>query len=326
MSPTRRGLILASMVPALGAGTALAESAWPDRVIRFVVGYPAGQSVDIFARRLAALMGKDLGQTIIVDNRAGANGIVGAQDVSNTKPDGYTLLFGTSGQLTINPSLYKKLPYDTLKSFTPVGLAITGTLFLLANPSFGPNGLQELIAYAKTQPPGSINYGSGGVGITAHLAMELLQATAGIKLTHIPYKGSPAAMQGVMSGQVNLAMDAGGSALPLVKAGKLKVLGTTGLSRGAALPDVPTIAEQGFPGFEIVAWDGILAPAGMSPAIVDRLNASLRRACTDPALIDAMELVGMTAATGTPEAYARFLSEEIIKWRKAVAQADVQLD
>jgi len=321
----RQLLQLAALAPTVGAVQAFAQPTWPERPIRFVVGYPAGQSVDIFARHFASSMSKDLGQSIIVDNRAGANGILGAQEVKQSKPDGYTFLFGTSGQMTINPSLYKKLPYDTMKDFAPVGLVLTGMLFLLANPSFPPNNFQELVTYARARP-GSVDYGSGGQGITAHLAMELLQASAGIKLNHVPYKGTPAALNDVMGGQIPLMMDSGASALQHVRAGKLKVLASTGSKRAAAYPSAATLAEQGLKDFDVAAWHGIFAPAGTPMAIIDRMNAAARKANTDPKIVEALRVVAAEAASDSPAEFKGFLQAEIAKWSKAVAQAGVQLE
>lgn len=326
MNNTRRQLLqLAAAVPAFSVLDAFAQPAWPDKPIRFVVGYPAGQSVDIIARNYAGAMSKDLGQAIIVDNRPGANGILGAQEVKRSKPDGYSLLFGTSGQLAINPSLYRKLSYDTVKDFTPVGLLITGTLFLVAHPAFPANNLQELISMARAKP-GEIDFGSGGNGITAHLAMELLQSRAGIKLNHIPYKGTPAALNDLMGGQISLMMDSGPSILPHVNAGKLKVLASTGLKRAAAFPSGPTIAEQGVKDFEVVAWNGIVAPVGTPTAIINRLNASARKASYDPAVMETLRALAIEPAHDTPAEFGTLLQAEIRKWGAAVAQAGVQLD
>lgn len=317
--------LAAASTPALAGLDTFAQGTWPDKPIRFVVGYPAGQSVDIFARTFAAAMGKDLGQSIIVDNRAGANGILGAQEVKQSKPDGYTVLFGTSGQLAINPSLYKKLPYDTLKDFAPVGLTLTATLFLLANPSFPANNLQELVAYTRTRP-GQIYFGSGGNGITAHLAMELLQASAGIKLNHVPYKGTPAALNDVMGGQIPLMMDSGASALQHVRAGKLKVLASTAIKRSSAAPNVPTLAEQGLKDFDVSAWNGMVAPLGTSQPIIDRLNASIRKAVADPQVLEMLRNVSAEPSTDTPAEFGAFLQSEVKKWAKAVAQSGAQID
>jgi len=324
-SSRRRLLQLAAFSPAAGMLDAFARPAWPDKPIRFVVGYPSGQAVDLIARKFAAVMGKELGQSIFVDNRGGANGIIGALEVKQSRPDGYMVLFGATGQLTINPTLYRKLPYDTLKDFAPVGLIVTAPLFLVANPSFPANNLQELIAYARTRP-GKIDYGSGGIGIGPHLAMELLQEEAGIKLNHIPYNGSPAALNDLIGGRISLAMDGGPSAMPQVKAGRLKVLGSSSLKRAAAFPAVPTIAEQGLTGFDVVAWDGMVASAGTPIAVISALNLAIRNACSDPQVIESMRAMGVETAPDTAAEFGSFLQSEIRKWGKAVVRAGIQVD
>lgn len=321
----RRSLLQLASAPLMwSAWPAFGQAAYPDKPVRLVVGFPPGQSSDALARNFAIVLARELGQPFYVDNRAGAGGALGAQDVKASKPDGYTLLFGTSGQLAINPSLYRKLAYDTLKDFAPIGLVIKGQLYLVAHPAFPPNNVQELVAYARANP-GKVDYGSGGNGVTGHLAMEMLKNSAGIVLNHIPYKGSPAAFNDLMGGQIPLMIDSY-AVLPHVKAGKLKVLGTTGSLRSAALPDVPTIAEQGIKGFEAVAWNGFVAPAGTPPAIVEKLSLAVRKACADPLIVDSMRLAGAEITPSTPSEFASFLQGELKKWAAAVALAGVQLD
>jgi tripartite-type tricarboxylate transporter receptor subunit TctC len=224
-------------------GQAQGQGALPNKPLRIVVGYPAGQTVDIVARNFAAALGKEIGQPVYVENRPGANGSLGAQEVKRSAPDGSTLLLGTLGQMAINPTLYKKLPYDTLKDFAPVSQVSTGALLLVATPTFAPSNLQELIAHAKARP-GKVDFASGGNGITAHLAMVVLEKQAGLQLNHIPYKGSPAAVTDVIGGQVPIMFDALAATLPQVKSGKLKPLAISGLKRNAQLPNVPTVDEQ----------------------------------------------------------------------------------
>ena len=227
-----------------GQGPGQGQGALPNKPLRIVVGYPAGQTVDIVARNFAAALGKEIGQPVFVENRPGANGSLGAQEVKRSAPDGSTLLLGTLGQMAINPTLYKKLPYDTLKDFAPVSQVSTGALLLVATPTFAPNNLQELSAYAKARP-GKVDFASGGNGITAHLAMVVLEKQAGLQLNHIPYKGSPAAVTDVIGGQVPIMFDALAATLQQVKSGKLKPLAISGLKRNAQLPNVPTVDEQG---------------------------------------------------------------------------------
>lgn len=317
----------------LGAGAALLAfgvaaqtiSNLPTKPVRIVVGYPAGQTVDIVARSYAVALGKELGQPVFVDNRAGANGSLGAQEVKKSAADGTTLLLGTLGQMAINPMLYKKLPYDTLKDFAPVSLVSVGPLLLVANPSFPPNNLQELIAYAKARP-GKVDFASGGNGITAHLAMEIFQAQAGIKLNHVPYKGSPAALNDLMGGQVQLMFDAVPSTLPFVKSGKLKALAISSLKRNSQLPNLGTVDEQGIKGFDINSWVGFLAPAGTPPAVVDALNAAIKRASASPAVQEAIRASGLEVAVTTPAQFTTFLHGELAKWGKAVTDGGVQID
>lgn len=325
IKPARRRLLrgLAATPLYLLAGAAGAQPA--NAPIRIVVGYPPGQTVDIIARNYAAALARDLGRSVYVENRAGANGIIGAQEVKRSAPDGTTLLFGTLGQLAINPSLYKALPYDPLKDLAAVSLVSIGPLLLVANPGFPARDLRELVSYASARPD-QINYGSGGNGITAHLAMELLQQQAGIKLRHIPYKGSPAALADVMANQVSLSFDALPSAMPHVQSGKLKALGISGKRRSPQLPNVPTLAEQGLAGFEVYSWVGILAPAGTPDATIARLNAAVRRAVSAEPIQASLRATGSESVQESPAYFATFLRQEEAKWSRVVKQAKVQLD
>lgn len=302
-----------------------AQNALPSRPVRIVVGYPAGQTVDTVARNFAAALTKEIGQPVIVDNRPGANGSLGAQDVKRSAPDGTTILLGTLGQMTINPTLYKKLAYDTLKDFAPIGQVITGPLLLVATPSFGPNNLQELISYAKARP-GKVDFASGGNGITAHLAMVVLERQAGLQLHHIPYKGSPAAINDVIGGQVPIMFDALAATLPQVKAGKLKALAISSAKRNSELPNVPSVAEQGVKDFDISSWVGFLAPAGTPPATINALHAAIKRASANHELQESIRATGSELAITEPAEFGRFLESEIKKWGQAVNDAGVQVD
>jgi len=317
------------------AGTALALTTFgtaaqgaadlPTRPVRIVVGYPAGQTVDIIARNFAVALGKEIGQPVIVDNRPGANGSLGASEVKRSAPDGTTLLLGTLGQMAINPTLYKKLPYDTLKDFAPVSQVSTGALLLVTNPSFPPNTIAEFIAYAKARP-GKVDFASGGNGITAHLAMVVLEKQAGIQLNHIPYKGSPAAINDVMAGQVPVMFDPLASTLQHVKGGKLKVLGISSLQRSDQIPNAVPIADQGLKGFDITSWLGFLAPAGTPPATVAALNAAIRRAAATPELQQQIRATGGELVVTSPADFGRFLHTEVAKWGQAVTDSGLQID
>jgi len=318
-----RGLAAAALgLLSLGAS---AQGALPTKPVRIVVGYPAGQTVDLIARNYAAALSKEIGQPVFVDNRAGANGSIGAAEAKKSAADGTTLLLGTLGQMAINPTLYKKLPYDTLKDFAPVSLVSYGALVLVANPAFAPNNVKELVEYAKARP-GKVDFASGGNGITAHLAMEIFQAQAGIKLNHIPYKGSPAAVVDVIGGQVPLMFEPVTSTLAYIKSGKLKALGISSPKRNTQLPNVATIEEQGVKGFDVLSWVGFLAPAGTPPATVEALNAAIKRATASPEVQETIRNTGSDSVSESPAYFANFLQTEVKKWGKAVTDGGVQID
>lgn len=296
---------------------------FPQRVIRLVVGYPPGQTVDITARAYAAALQKTLGRAVFVDNKPGANGIIAAQTVKSAEPDGYTLLFGTSGQLAINPAIYAKLPYDTGKDFVPVALGAEGRLYLVVNKDLPVSTLAELVAYAKARP-GKLTFGSGGTGITAHLAMEILKSDTGMDILHIPYKGSPAALTGLLSNDVQLMFDAGTLVLPQIQGGKIKVLAVSSKTRYAQLPKVPTVAEQGYPGFEVVSWSALMAPAGTPAVIVEKLNAAMQLASKDTAAMVPVRAGGSEPRPIGVAEFGRFVQLETVKWAKAAHSAGVK--
>ncbi len=302
-----------------------ASDAFPSKPIRLVVGYPPGQTVDSSARAAAVALSKIFGQPVIVDNRAGANGILGAQEVKQAAPDGYTLLFGTSGQLAINPGIYKKLSYDPLKDFESIALNGVGRLYL-AVPLTSPfNSLADLVRFAKANP-GKLSYGSGGRGITANLAMEILKKEAGVDILHVPYKGSAAALTDLLGGRIDVMMDAGGLMLPQITGGKLKPLGVSSKSRYAELPKVPTIAEQGYPGFEVASWTAVMAPAHTPPEVIAKLNKAFVESQKHPEVIRAAKASSSELSGGTPEAFGRFLASETLKWSLAAKDAGVEVE
>ena len=325
-STTRRRLLQyagAATAAALGAPLALAQGdSFPSRPIRIVVGYPPGQTVDSSARALAIALSDILGKPVYVENKAGANGILGAQEAKQAAPDGHTLLLGTSGQLAINPSIYSKPGYDPLRDFGPVILNGVGRLYLVV-PAASPFGsLPALVQYAKANP-GKLNYGSGGRGITANLAMELLKKAAGMDVLHVPYKGSSAALTDLIGGQIDVMMDAGGLVLPQVRQGKLKVLAVSSTARYKELPEVPTIAEQGYPGFEVASWTALVAPAGTPAAIVDLLNKAALKAQARPDVIKASEITGSELSGSSAQRLKEFLAAENRKWAEAAQAAGV---
>ncbi|WPH15915.1 Bug family tripartite tricarboxylate transporter substrate binding protein [Variovorax paradoxus] len=320
---TRREMLVGLAAASAGFGGARAQGAWPQRQIRLVVGYPAGQTVDVTARAYADAIGRLLGKAVFVDNKAGANGIIGAQAVKSAEADGYTLLMGTSGQMTINPAIYAKLPYDTSRDFVPVASGANGRLYLVVNRDFPADDLKQLIAWAKAHP-GKLTYGSGGAGITAHLAMEMLKSETGMDALHVPYKGSPAAVTGLLAGDVQVMFDAGALLLPLIKSGKVKVLAVSSKARYDEMPKVPTVAEQGFPAFEITSWTALFAPAGTAPAIVERLNAAMRAASKDPAAMTAVRAGGSEPGHLDVAQMRAFMAAETARWKKAADAAGVK--
>lgn len=318
------GVVTASGLTRL-ALPARAQGSLPAKSLRIVVGYPPGQTTDIVARTFAVALGKELGRSIYVDNRPGANGILGAQEVAKSVPDGATLLLGPMSSMAVNPSLYRKLPYDPEKDFIPLALVSMGPLILVANPNFPPNNLKEFIAYAKERPD-KINYASGGTGITGHLAMEILQSRAGIKLNHVPYKGSPAALNDVIGGQVSLMFDPVSTTLPQIKAGKLKALAVTGSSRIKDMDQAATLDEQGLKGLKILSWLGFFVPAHMPDALVETLSSAIQRATLSTEVRDTLRLAGSEPEFVPRAKFTPFLHEEIAKWGQAVKDAKVQID
>ena len=314
----------AAILLALVAGGA--QAAYPDKPIRLVVGFPPGQATDIIARAAARKLQEMLGQSVIVDNKAGAAGIIGSEIVAKAPPDGYTLLVSSSGPLAINPSLYSKLSYNPVKDFEPVTLLAVVPLFLAVNPVFPAQTAADLVRLAKASP-GKINYGSGGSGITSHLAMELLKHSQGIDLTHVPYKGSPAAITDLIGGQVQLMFDTGPALLPHMRSGKLRILAVGSRTRNPAAPNVPTMAEAGLGNFEAPAWIGLVAPKATPREIIDILNKALQAAWRDaPEVKEQMALLGAEATSMTPAEFGRYIQSEMEKWALGVKLSGAKVD
>ena len=299
--------------------------AYPTRSIRLVVPFPAGGTTDILARAAAQKLTESLGQSVIVDNRPGAAGNIGADIVAKSAPDGYTLLMGTVGTHAINPGLYAKMPYDHVKDFVPVVLVAGVPNVLAVNPAFPVNSVAELIALAKSKP-GTINFATSGSGTSIHLSGELFKTMAGVDMTHVPYKGSSPALTDLMGGQVQIMFDNLPSALPLNKAGKLRAIAVTSQKRAPVLPDVPTISESGLPGFEASSWFGVLAPTGTPAPIVAKINADVNKWLQSPEARDQLLAQGANAAGGTPEQFAAHIRAETEKWAKVVKASGAKAD
>jgi tripartite-type tricarboxylate transporter receptor subunit TctC len=327
--PSRRRLLTAVGAALCFAAPALAQaqasgSAYPNKPVRLVVPYPPGGPTDIVARLVAQKLSDAMGQQFVIDNRPGAGGNPGAELVARSPADGYTLVVATTAH-AINPSLFKNLGYSLSKDFAPVSQLTSGPLVIVANPQLPAKTVAELIALAKARP-GELNFASSGNGQSTHLSAELFAAMAGVKMNHIPYKGSAPALTDTMGGQTQLMFDTMLSAMPHVKAGKLKALAVTSAMRSPVAPDLPTVAESGLPGYEAIAWNGLLAPAGTPPEVVARLNAELKKVLAAPDVKDKFEAQGFAAAWNAPEDFGRFMAAEVDKWAKVVKLSGAKVD
>jgi tripartite-type tricarboxylate transporter receptor subunit TctC len=306
--------ILVCAISVLAAGIAL--GAFPDKPLRIVQAFSAGGGSDIFLRTILPKFSENLGQPIVVDYRPGAGGNLAIDAVAKASPDGYTLLMGFPG-LATHPSLYEKLPFDPLRDLAPVSLVGSVANVLVVNADVPAGSVRELVALAKSQP-GKLNYASPGQGTTQHLAAELFRLTAGIDVMHIPYKGGGQAQTDVAGGQAQMMFNVVPSALPLIRAGKLKALAVTGKTRAESLPEVPTMIEAGVPGYSAITWNGILTTAGTPKEVVAKLNDALVRTMKTAEMKDALAKLGQEVAWSTPEEFAAFLREETEKWRKVI--------
>ena len=326
----RRVFVLAAALANLagpfvvGASVTHAQT-WPSQPIKLVVPYPAGGGTDFFARTIGAKLSEQLGQQVVIENKPGAATIIGAESVARAQPDGYTVLLGDTATFAVNPSLYKKLPYDPIKDFEPVTLTGRFALLLVANSALPVNNAKELIALAKARP-GELNYGSPGPGSPHHLAMELLKQRTGINVVHVPYKGAAPAVQDLLGGQIPmmfLDLAAGG---PLIKSGKIKALAVASPKRIAPLPDVLTLDEAGVSDFEAWAWQGLVVPAKTPKAIVDRLNDAYAKAIADPVVRQKIVDAGIDPLHSTPAGFTDYMKSESAKWAKVVSEGNIKVE
>ena len=320
----RRGLRGLAMLACLGASLAGAQ-AWPGKPIKLIVPMPPAGTTDNMGRLAGQKLSEILGQSVIVENRAGANGNIGSEFVAKSPPDGYTLLVSGVGSQGINASLYRNMAYDVVEGLTHIAMISKGPNALVVNPAFPANTLRELLALAKSQP-GRLNYASTGNGASNHLSMELLKSSAGVFITHIPYRGGAPAMLDLMSGQVPMMFINFDSAVPHVKSGKMRALAVSSLRRRAALPDVPTVAESGFAGFEAESWTGISGPPGMPADVVAKINAAMLKVVQLPDVSERFASLGLDAVPGTPEQMKAFVRNEVDKWGKAVRVSGARVD
>ncbi len=314
--------VLAGVFALAASATCTAADPYPARTVRMVVPFAPGGGSDIVARLLSPKLTEALGQTVVVDNRAGASANLGAGVVAKAAPDGYTLLLANANY-TINPSLFKTLPFDPIREFAPVALIANVTNVLAVHPSVPAKSVKELIAFAKAHP-GQLNFASPGNGTSSHLAGELFRQLAKIEVTHIPYKGATPAITDLIAGQVSFTIASMLSVLPYAKQGRLRLLAVTTAKRSTALPELPTIAESGLPGFEVANWFGVIATGGTPRTIVERLNAELVRIARSPDIAEKLAAQGADPATGTPDDFERFIQAELKKWAAVVRGAGIQ--
>jgi tripartite-type tricarboxylate transporter receptor subunit TctC len=314
---------------ALAAASLLAQPAaaqsYPTKPIKMIVPFPPAGSTDLSARAVADKLGQRLGHPVIIENKPGAGGNIGSDVAAKSPNDGYTLLVGTVGTHAINPSLYSKMPYDHLKDFAPVILLSTTPNVLVVNPSFPANSVKEVIAMAKAKPD-ELTFASSGNGTSIHLSGELFKSMAGVKMTHVPYKGSGPMLIDLMAGQTSMAFDNLSASIQHIKAGKLKALATTGPQRAPALPDLPTVSEAGLAGYDSTSWNAVYAPAGTPKEIVDRLNRELRAILESPETKKFFAEQGAEAGGGTPQQLDAFMRAETTKWAKVVKESGAKVD
>ena len=319
------GLRAAVALLAMLAPAALAAEVYPAKPIRFVVAFPPGGGTDIIARSIAQKLAERFAQQVVVDNRPGAGGNVGTEIVAKAAPDGYTMLMGSAGPLAINASLFAKMPFDPIRDLAPVTLAASTPNVLVVHPSLPAGTLQELIALARARP-GELNFASSGQGTPAHLAGELFNSMAGVRLIHVPYKGAAPALTDVLSGQVQIMFSTMPPALPHVKDGRLRALAVASLKRSPAMPELPTLDEAGLPGFEANTWHGVMVPAGTPGAIISTLHREIVAILHRPDVIERLSSQGAEPVGGTPEEFAAYIKSETIKWAKVVRESGAKAE
>jgi len=318
-------LVAACTALAVVSFGALAQAAYPERPVRIIVPFPPGGPADVLARIVGDKLGHSLGKPFIIENKAGAGGNIGMEQGARAAPDGYTLTLAPVGNLTVAPALYSKLPYDPAKDFAPITVLASVPNVLIVHPSVGVKSVAELVALARAKP-GSLNYASPGNGSIPHLAGELFKRTAGVDIVHIPFNGVAPATNAVLAGDVQLFFAQSSTALPQWHAGKVVALGVATPKRIAAAPDLPTIAEQGFPGFEATSWYALVAPAGTAPAIVDRLHGEIVKALREPDVREKIAGLGAEPVGNSPAEFAAMQRAETVRWTRVAKEANIHAD
>jgi tripartite-type tricarboxylate transporter receptor subunit TctC len=326
MTATRllRAALIFMCAPAFAAGSAHAQSSgYPNRPIKLLVGFAAGGGTDVAARVVAQKISEILGQTILIENRTGASGLIAAQDLTKSDPDGYTMMMGSQTTCAVAPELYRKNTIDPAKDFAGAALTGASPLVLVVNPSSAARSVADVIAMAKASP-GKINFGTGGVGTTPHMTAELFQYDAGIKMVHVAYRGEAGAINDLLAGQIPLMFANLSAVMGNIKAGTLRALAVTGAQRSPSAPEIPTVAETGLPGFESETWFGIVAPAGTAPDIKRTLNVAARKAVESVDTKQRYLDLGMITRSSSPEEFDAYIRSEIVKWSKVIKDANVQ--
>ena len=314
------------LVIACGAMQSMLHAAdYPVRPVRFVVPFPPGGNTDILARTLANALTDMWKQQLVIDNRGGAAGGIGTDLVAKSPPDGYTILLGTIGSISINPSIYKNLPYDPLRDLAPVTLMSSNPLVMMVHPSVPAKSVKELIALAKARPQ-ALTYGSGGSGTSTHLAVELFKHMAGIQATHVPYRGAALASPALLGGEVSMLFDNLAPALPHIRSGRVRALAVTSAQRSSVLPEMPTVQESGLPGYEVTGWYGVLAPAGTPSAILSKLHADVVNALKLPEVMTRLRNDGAEPVGSTPAEFVQFIRTETKKWAEVVKISGARVD
>ncbi|HEY1460205.1 MAG TPA: tripartite tricarboxylate transporter substrate binding protein [Casimicrobiaceae bacterium] len=325
MNTFLRGVLLMCMVVVGGGVVDVAAQPWPSKPIKYIVPFAPGGTTDLLGRTLSEKLGVALGEPVVVENKPGAGGGVGADFTAKSAPDGYTIMGGTISTHAINASLYSNLPYDPVRDFVAITLIARLPNMLVINPSIPARNVSELIALMKANP-GKYTFASSGNGTSQHLSGELFKSMAGVDMQHIPYKGSPPALQDVVGGQVSMTFDNITTALPLAKAGKLRALAVTTATRSSAAPDVPTLAESGLPGFEVASWQGVFAPAATPPEIVRRLNTEIVKIINMPDVREKLTSLGAEPVGDTPEQFSAYVKAEVVKWSDVVKRSGAKID
>ena len=316
---------LAALLAMLAAIPLASAQTYPGKTIKLIVPFPPAGSTDISARAVAGKLGERLGQAVVIENKPGAGGNIGTDVAAKAAPDGYTLVVGTVGTHAINASLYSKMPYDHIKDFAPVILLSSTPNVLVVYPKLPVNSVKDVIALARSKP-GEMTFASSGSGTSIHLSGELFNSMAGLQMTHIPYKGSGPMQIDLISGQVNMSFDNLSAAMAQIKAGRLRALAVTGTSRSPMLPDIPTVAEAGLPGYEATSWNGVFAPAGPPKDIIDKLNRELNAILQSPETRKFFAEQGGEAGGGTPEQLGALVRSETVKWSKVVKESGAKVD